>query len=1668
MKLEMRIRENCVGGHSILTMLCLGLIAVMPAAAQLGPDWIFSANGQNTSANANGSFQIRNIAAPDLFGANGPGSAPDFLSDDWYRVTGMSTVGGVTRYAWSEYFQIRSRQTFVISELSISDEPPPSVVDIDLSPADGQPFTLTDPGQTSQLEGIGTQNTGDTFDLISLPWSTFRISNRNVGTISRTGLFTAVNRGTAFVTLTNEGATGVTALTVAPGDPLTTVDGFAHFEDGSPAAGAEITLLTPAGAGIADENGHFTIPGVASIQGQISVRAETFVEGERFAGGVSGLEPVRAGITDAGIIVLQFSPPDTDGDCLPDEIEIQVGLDPNDSDTDNDGLPDGAEDLDNDSLVNCQEYLLGTRLDRPDTDGDGIVDGIEVLIGTDPLVPDNDPPLQFFPDRPLQLFEGKPAELQVFLSQAAPAGGVSVTLSSDDRTIATVSPSVFIPAGQTTNSTQRVQISGVTNGTTVIRADAPGQTPTAVQVSVGQTGTLTLRSSIIFGTNPTFVTGASGLYHDGYVDTNRAAPPGGRRVTFTTSNPAVFRLTRNFDPPQDSITVTIPAGQTSSSSSPIRIVGLSTGSATLTASAPGFANTASNVVVREPALVLTGLPATIDVLDPRDLFQIGVNCLNAAGNGFEFGAGNLRVFSDQLVSLESSAPDIGMIVDRDGVERANTLIRQGQAFSNGSSSSDEAAFFQPIAEGATQVRAFADGFNSANSTNPQSVIVTQASFAFVSDIYGSGVSTFVTASSGLYHSGYAQLSAPAPAGGLEVTFSSSDPAVFRIAPNNFSPQDSITVVVPTGTTHTANTRFRLVGLSAGTAVLTASADGFADRTINVVVRQPGLGVAGLVTSIDVIDPPDAFAVTCGAMNAAGNGIEIQLPSIADLRVEAAATNANIGEIVDRHGQPLPMSFIRAGQSATSTSAGSDETFFFLPLATGSTPVLASQVGFNSSNSSNPVTVSVTNATFQSFVSDIYGTGLTTFVSGADGLYHSGYVTLSAPAPAGGLDVKFVTSDPRIFRIAANNFSPQDEITVNVPAGQTNTAATRFRIVGLVSGSAIMTVQASGFADRTVNVVVRQSGLGISGLLTTIDAIDPPDLFQVVCGAMNAGGTAIEVGLPTINDLTMEMISSAPPIGDIVDRLGNFMASGVIRQGQNSTSSNQSSDDALFFRPSGDGVTTITARRTDFDSTHNSNPVNVTVTTATFTSFVSDVYGTGVTSFVTGGLGLYHSGYVNLSAPAPAEGLQVTFSSSDPTVFQIAPSTFDPETEIVVNVPAGQTNTASTRFRLVGAGLGTASLTVQAPGFTTRSIQVTVRQPALGLTGLPTTIGATNPSDLFQVTIGVMNAAGTSIEVNLPTIAEITSEIVSNTPDVGVVVNRLGQETSQAIIRQGQSSTSGNSGNDDALFFDPLSLGTTEINAVLQGFDSTNNSNPQVVTVIPSTFTSFVSDVQGGGITNYLTGAMGIYHSGYVTLSAPAPAEGLLVTFTSNSPDIFLLAANDFSPLEQITVVIPAGDTSTSRTRFRIVGDQIGTSTMTVSAAGYTDRTVNVTVRQPAIGLAGVATPIGVSAPADIFQVGCGVASANGATVELFLPTIADLSVDVVSNSPEIGIIVDRAGQPVDHTFIRQGQTYSSNSGSSDDAVFFDPLAPGTTAVHGVANGFDNTNTANPILVTVAP
>ena len=100
-------------------------------------------------------------------------------------------------------------------------------------------------------------------------------------------------------------------------------------------------------------------------------------------GGASWTRAKAAGldvrsVAEAAQAAAPVDPIDGDGDGLEDTIEAELGTDPFDIDTDDDGATDGDE---------YYVHQTGTR--NPDNDGDGVLDGDEVANGTNPHDPNS-------------------------------------------------------------------------------------------------------------------------------------------------------------------------------------------------------------------------------------------------------------------------------------------------------------------------------------------------------------------------------------------------------------------------------------------------------------------------------------------------------------------------------------------------------------------------------------------------------------------------------------------------------------------------------------------------------------------------------------------------------------------------------------------------------------------------------------------------------------------------------------------------------------------------------------------------------------------------------------------------------------------------------------------------------------------------------------------------------------------------------------------------------------------------------------------------------------------------------------------------------------------------------------------------------------------------------
>ncbi len=176
------------------------------------------------------------------------------------------------------------------------------------------------------------------------------------------------------------------------------------------------------------------------------------------------------------------------------------------------------------------------------------------------------------------------AALGLKLSQPAPSGGLTVTVTSDSIQYVTVATpgTVAFAAGDTLRT---INVTGVAYGVSLLHARATGYTADSIYIGV-------VPNILVLGQNVAVAVGQTANIS---IQLIPAAPTGGLTITFASSDTTRVRMTTP--------TVTIPAGQTTGSAT---VQGVAAGVVGVTATAPGYATGATVVtagVAGQPALL---------------------------------------------------------------------------------------------------------------------------------------------------------------------------------------------------------------------------------------------------------------------------------------------------------------------------------------------------------------------------------------------------------------------------------------------------------------------------------------------------------------------------------------------------------------------------------------------------------------------------------------------------------------------------------------------------------------------------------------------------------------------------------------------------------------------------------------------------------------------------------------------------------------------------------------------------------------------------------------------------------------------------------------------------------------------------------------------------------
>ncbi|MFN0060786.1 MAG: carboxypeptidase regulatory-like domain-containing protein [Planctomycetota bacterium] len=263
------------------------------------------ANGQSFSGVFPQSFRIRNISVPDQFGLGGPGTAPDFVSDDAIRVIGVRDREGVKEYFVSDEFRIVQGLISNPPNLVVSPTPPPLPERITLAAA--APGTTVEVGSTKALNVTGFV-LGATIDLTANPGTAYRTTNPAIATVDAQGIVTGLLPGSVVIAASNNGAIAALRLSVQLPVPRTDVVGFAMLSVGRPLAGVSVEVLGTSSTGVSDSTGFFELLDVDVLGTDLELLLSVDLGGETLQALATITNPQIGGITDAGVVVLAGGP----------------------------------------------------------------------------------------------------------------------------------------------------------------------------------------------------------------------------------------------------------------------------------------------------------------------------------------------------------------------------------------------------------------------------------------------------------------------------------------------------------------------------------------------------------------------------------------------------------------------------------------------------------------------------------------------------------------------------------------------------------------------------------------------------------------------------------------------------------------------------------------------------------------------------------------------------------------------------------------------------------------------------------------------------------------------------------------------------------------------------------------------------------------------------------------------------------------------------------------------------------------------------------------------------------------------------------------------------------------------------------------------------------------
>ena len=1148
---------------------------------------------------------------------------------------------------------------------------------------------------------------------------------------------------------------------------------------------------------------------------------------------------------------------------------------------------------------------------------------------------------------------GQSTSLALSLGVAAPSGGLTVSFASSNPSVATVTPSVFIPAGFQI-PVENPQITGVSFGSTTVTASAPGFASDIRNISVSLTASFPATASIPL-TTPTPVT----------LTLSAPAPAGGLTFTLSSDSPAIATVPTSVTVAANSNTASVPITGVSGGTTTIRadypgvaeatvavtvagtinVGATTTGAGVYVSKSVSLSSTPPNPVTvtitsNNPAVALlstnaatAGTPSisfsNVTTTIPTFYIQgqaAGSTTISVAATGYTTTTGAVTVDPVGLVlntasfsttTFSATTPVSVYLVLLDPVAftvssycglSISCYMNPGASASISLTSATttvgtvtspivvpSGAFtasstFTPTGPGSTTLTLGAQpaGFTTpAGAVNtPITATVTAPQLAAISATTGAGV--YVSTNFSLPQT---------PPNPVTVTVTVSNPAVAVLSTNAAVLGTSGTLVF--NTISSSVPTFYIQGLTAGSTTVTVSAPGFTSSTTGVITVDPVslvLYTANFSTTtfssttnvgvyLVILNP-----TTLNPLYYCGLSISCYLNPGINTSIPLTSSNTAVGTVTS------PLTFAAGSFTANST---------FTPTGTGTTTLTlgAQPAGFTTPTAGTtnaPITATVS-APQLSAISGTTGTGV--YIPANFSL------PLTPPSP---VTVTITLSNPAVAVLSTNAavLGTSGTLVFNNISG----AVPTFYIQGLTAGSTTVTVSAPGFTSSTTGVItVDPVGLTLytaNFSTTTFSATTGISVYLVILNPSTLNplyycGLSISCYLnPGTGPFNIALTSSNTTVGTVTSPItftaGSFTASST-------------------FTPVGAGTATITlgAQPSGFTAAANSTGTLSATVTAPQLAAINATTGAGVY--------IISSGFSLPQTPPNPVTVTVTIANPAVAVFSTGSGVLGSNGTLTFTNITGSVPT----FYIQGLTAGSTTITVSAPGYINSTGTITVDPVSLVLYTAnfsTTTFSSTTNVGVYLVilnptTLNPLYYCGLSISCYLNPGTSTSISLTSSNTAVGTVTSPLTFAAGSFVA----NST-----------FTPTGAGTTTLTL---GAQPAGFTTPAGTTNAPITATVTAPQLAAISAT---TGA-GVYVSSNFSLPQTPPSP-VAVTVTLSNPSVAVLSTNASVLGTGGTLVF--NNVTGSVPTFYIQGLTAGSTTVTVSAPGFTSNTTGVVTVDP--------------------------------------------------------------------------------------------------------------------------